>query len=403
MTDVSGAPWLTAPHVTAVLDALEAEGGPDCARFVGGCVRNALLGRPVEDIDLATQLPPERTVRALERAGLRAVPTGIEHGTVTAVADHQPVEVTTLRRDVETDGRRAVVAFTTDWAEDARRRDFRLNALYADRAGRVFEPAPGGVADARAGRIIFVGDPETRIREDYLRILRFFRFGAWYGRDWPDKAGLEACARLRDGLHTLSAERVGKELLKLLAAPDPWPAVSWMGQAGVLGVLLPDMGRLDWFETGAALTDDPELRLSLLIKPDPERVGRAAEQLRLSKAQKARLLAAVDPATPVHPKMGAAAAASALYRLGAPAFRDKLIRAWAERPEAAAQARELLARAEGWSRPRFPLSGEDALALGGSGPDVGRALRAVEQAWADGGFALDREALLKRLADQLGS
>jgi poly(A) polymerase len=400
---VADAPWLTAPHVVAVLDALEAEGGPDCARFVGGCVRNALIGAPVDDIDLATQLTPERTTAALERGGLRAVPTGIEHGTVTAVVDHQPVEVTTLRRDVETDGRRAVVAFTTDWKADAERRDFRLNALYADRRGHVYEPAPGGVADARAGRIVFVGDPETRIREDYLRILRFFRFGAWYGRDWPDEAGLAACARLKDGLGTLSAERVGKELLKLLAAPDPWPAVSWMGRTGVLSAILPDLGRLDWFETGCSLTADPELRLSLLIKPDPERARRTADRLRLSNAQKARILAAVEPQVPVHPGMGPAAAAAALYRLGAPTFRDRLIRAWAERPEAAAEARELLRLAENWNRPRFPLSGEDALALGASGPAIGRALRAVEADWAAGGFAKDRAALLDRLAAQLRS
>jgi poly(A) polymerase len=402
MTDVAGASWLTAPHVLAVLDALEAEGGPDCARFVGGCVRNALIGRPVEDIDLATQLTPERTTLALERAGLRAVPTGIEHGTVTAVADHQPIEVTTLRRDVETDGRRAVVAFTTDWREDAERRDFRLNALYADRAGRVHQPVPGGVEDARAGRIVFVGEPETRIREDYLRILRFFRFGAWYGRDWPDAAGLAACARLKDGLTSLSAERLGKELLKLLAAPDPWPAVKAMEEAGVLARLLPDAGDLQRFAAGSALTADPELRLSLLVGDDPEQVRRTADRLRLSNAQKARLLAAADPEAPVRLDMDEGAAAAALYQLGAPAFRDKLIRAWARRPEEAG-AERLLRFAAAWERPRFPLSGEDALALGASGPAVGQALRAVEAAWGAGGFAEDRAALLRRLKAQLGS
>src|SRR5581483_1607408 len=173
---------MTKPQTRAVIEALEAAGGAGCARFVGGCVRNAILRQPIGDIDIATKLTPDQVTRALETAGLKAVPTGVEHGTVTAVAGGHPYEITTLRRDVETDGRRAVVAFTTDWAEDAMRRDFRLNALYADPNGKLYDPTAGGLADARAGRIVFVGDAETRIREDALRILRFFRFSAWYGR-----------------------------------------------------------------------------------------------------------------------------------------------------------------------------------------------------------------------------
>ena len=174
--------WMTAPATKAVIAALEAAGGAGCARFVGGCVRNALIRRPIVDIDIATTLTPDAVTKALTDAGLKAVPTGIEHGTITAVASGKPFEVTTLRRDVETDGRRAVVAFTTDWAEDAQRRDFRLNALYVDPTGKLYDPTGGGLADARAGRIVFVGDAETRIREDALRILRFFRFQAWYGQ-----------------------------------------------------------------------------------------------------------------------------------------------------------------------------------------------------------------------------
>jgi poly(A) polymerase len=393
------APWLQAPHAAAVLDALKAAGGE--ARFVGGCVRNAILGAPVDDLDLATPLTPPQVIAALEAAGVRAVPTGVEHGTVTAVVDHRPVEVTTLRRDVETDGRRAVVAFTTDWAEDAARRDFRLNALYADRTGQVFDPVGGGVEDALAGRIIFVGDPETRIREDYLRILRFFRFGAWYGRTW-NHAGLLACAKLREGLRGLSAERINKELLKLLGAPDPWPAISCMGRAGVLSVLLPDMGRLDRFEAGAALTPDPELRLSLLLEPDLGRVRGTAEALRLSNAQKARLLAAVESEPPVHLGMSALQAVAALYRVGRGAFRDRVILAWAEEPEREEEARLLLEIAEGWSRPRFPLNGDDLAEAGvPRGPALGRTLRALEQTWVDSGFEADRAALLARLRDQL--
>ena len=225
MTAILGAEWLKLPETRAVMEALEAAGGADCARFVGGCVRNSLMGQSVDDIDIATRLQPSATMAALKARGLRAIPTGVDHGTVTAVAGGRPFEITTLRRDVETDGRRAVVAFTEDWAEDAARRDFRLNALYAGAAGCVFDPTGGGLSDAAQGRIIFVGDPEARIREDYLRILRFFRFFAWYGTGAPDAAGLAACERLSAGVERLSAERMSKELLKLLSACDPTPAV----------------------------------------------------------------------------------------------------------------------------------------------------------------------------------
>jgi poly(A) polymerase len=297
------APWLRAPHAAAVLDALQAAGGE--GRFVGGCVRNALLGSPVDDLDMATALTPPEVIAALGRAGIRVVPTGVEHGTVTAVLDHRPIEVTTLRRDVETDGRRALVAFTTDWAEDAARRDFRLNALYADRTGQVFDPVGGGVEDARAGRIVFVGDPEVRIREDYLRILRFFRFRAWYGHGLPDAAALEACGRLAEGLRTLSAERVGKELLKLLAAPDPREAVELMVRSGVLQRLLPpalNLARL-WglvrLEGSLGARPDPLLRLAALLPSDPpcdpRRVSRSALVAGAGGTARRRLVARAPP------------------------------------------------------------------------------------------------------------
>ena len=237
---LTGQPWLEAAATRAVIAALEAAGGPGCARFVGGCVRNALIGQPVEDVDIATTLRPEETERAIRAAGLKAVPTGLAHGTVTAISGREPFEITTLRRDVSTDGRNATVAFTDDWAEDAGRRDFRLNALYADAGGQVFDPTGEGVADALAGRVVFVGDPATRIREDYLRILRFFRFFAWYGAGEPDPAGLAACAALAPGMSRLSAERVSKELTRLLAAPDPRAAVTAMAATGVLARILPD-------------------------------------------------------------------------------------------------------------------------------------------------------------------
>ena len=289
--------WMKRPATQAVMAALAAKGGPGCARFVGGCVRNALIGHPVDDIDIATTLQPEAVVMAIKTAGLKAVPTGMAHGTVTAISGGQPHEITTLRRDVSTDGRNATVAFTTDWAEDAGRRDFRLNALYAAPDGEVFDPTGQGIEDALAGRIVFVGEPETRIREDYLRILRFFRFHAWYGRGPADAAGLKACARLKDGMARLSAERVSKELLKLLAAPDPAPAVRLMAESGVLDRVLPDHAGLTLFESMTHISDDPLLRLSALLPADADRVRASARALRLSNAQKERLVLAL-PAEP---------------------------------------------------------------------------------------------------------
>ncbi|HEX3701377.1 MAG TPA: CCA tRNA nucleotidyltransferase, partial [Phenylobacterium sp.] len=295
-------PWMTAAETVAVMDALAAAGGPEAARFVGGCVRNCLTGHPVDDIDIATVLTPDRTTAALEAAGLKAVPTGIEHGTVTAVAGGRGFEITTLRRDVSTDGRRAVVAFTTDWEEDARRRDFTLNALYADREGTIFDLTGQGVADARAGRIVFVGDPEQRLREDYLRILRFFRFLAWYGKGAPDAAALAACKALRSEVTTLAAERISKELVKLLAAEDPRGAVALMLETGVLELLLPepiDLERLNALveiETDQMFETEPVLRLAALLPDDQVTAARFAEALRLSNAERDRIVAALAPA-----------------------------------------------------------------------------------------------------------
>lgn len=391
---VAGADWLGWPQVQAVMAALEAEGGPGCARFVGGAVRNTLLDQPVDDVDVATRLRPEKTVAALERGGLKAVPTGIEHGTVTAVAHGRPVEVTSLRRDVETDGRRALVAFTDDWAEDAARRDFRLNALYADASGTVFDPVGGGVDDALAGRIVFVGDPETRIREDYLRILRFFRFGAWYGRDWPDERGLQACAGLRDTLHGLSAERVGKELLKLLAAPDPGPAVRAMADAGVLDIILPGWSGLERLERlGPAA---PELRLAALLQT-PEDAATAAARLRLSNAQRARVAAALGPAPPV--TLSEAEARALIHRWGGGVLADRLRLACAADPDCSLERiAPVLALAAAWSSPAMPVTGDDLMAAGLTpGPAMGQVLRRLEQAWVHSGFTLGRDDLLAQL------
>jgi poly(A) polymerase len=393
---LSGQLWLSDAATVRVIEALDAAGGPDCARFVGGCVRNSLVGRSVDDIDIATRLKPEQTLEALKSAGIKTVPTGLAHGTVTAVADKKPFEITTLRRDVETDGRRAVVAFTDDWSEDAARRDFRLNALYADRAGRIFDPTGGGLDDALAGRVVFVGDPHRRIEEDYLRILRFFRFFAWYGRSEPDAAGLKACAEHAESLSRLSAERVSKEVLKLLAAPDPRTAVAAMRRAGVLDRLIPAVDDLGAFEALVHLSDDPVLRLSALLPDDPEEVARTAVGLRLPKAVEHRLAAAaegpLDP--PEEPVLRAL-----IYRLGAETVRDRLLRGQAATGVPADGA---LALVERWTPPRMPVGGREVARLGvAPGPETGRILKAFEDEWVAADFPSDGHAeRLRRLASR---
>jgi poly(A) polymerase len=392
---------MTAKPTAAVFDALEAMGGEDCARFVGGCVRNALVGRPVDDLDIATTLTPEEVTRALQAAGLRAIPTGIEHGTVTAISRHRPHEITTLRRDVTTDGRRATVAFTTDWSEDAQRRDFTLNALYATRDGDLLDPTGRGIDDARAGRIVFVGDPEQRLREDYLRILRFFRFFAWFGRGEPDAAALAACAALKDGVGGLAAERISKETLKLLAADDPRLAVRLMADAGILPAVLgvePDLRRFEALvAVEAGLGEcEPVLRLAALLPDDAEAAGRLAERLRLSNADRDRLTTALSPDPGVGPGMAPQAVRASVYRHGATAFRDRAKLAWAS---SGASTEAQIAVAAGWTAPSFPLTGADVMFAGvPKGPRVGEVLRAVEAWWIDQDFPDDRDAAIARLA-----
>ncbi|HTI67546.1 MAG TPA: CCA tRNA nucleotidyltransferase [Caulobacteraceae bacterium] len=391
-------PWMTDPATRAVIAALEAAGGPDCARFVGGCVRDSLLDRPVLDIDIATRLTPSQTAAALEAAGLRAVPTGVEHGTVTAISERRPFEITTLRRDVETDGRRAVVAFTTDWAQDAARRDFRLNALYLDRDGVIHDPVGGGVADARAGRIVFVGDAAMRIREDYLRVLRFFRFFAWYGRGEPDADALAACSALKDGVATLSGERVAKELLKLLAAPDPRAALRLMERTGVLAVLLPLAPNLPRFEAMVGIEGDPVLRLAALMPDAPDAALDLARRLRLSNPYRDRLATALDPTPALSADLTPPQVRRALYRLGAQRFGDRVRLAWAASGGPAEPWRGLLAQAEGWTRPAPPVTGADAKRFGvAQGPALGTALRAVLDWWIEADFPDDRAAAIARL------
>lgn len=375
--DLKGQAWLESDASKSVIQALENAGGPDCARFVGGCVRNALLGAVVDDVDIATQLTPDQVLEALKAARIRAVPTGIDHGTITAIVRSQPFEITTLRRDVETDGRHAVVSFTTDWNEDAARRDFRLNALYANGRGEVFDPTGNGLSDAQARRIVFVGEAEQRIREDYLRILRFYRFWAWYGVGAPDAEGHAACTKLAEGVTTLSAERVNKELLKLLAAADPVPAVKAMEEAGVLRYLLP---RLDsrHFEAMAEISSDPVLRLSALLPYAVEGLSEDARRLRLSNAQRDRLLAA---AKPLDSGMTDVQARGLIWQDGKDTFSNRTIRAQAAGADPV-RMQALRDMAAGWTIPPMPVGGRDLGALGiKPGPLTGRVLKAFQQSW----------------------
>jgi poly(A) polymerase len=383
--------FLGEPALAAVLTAL-----PE-ARVVGGAVRDTLANRPVTEVDLATPQTPEAVTEALQAARLRAVPTGIEHGTVTAVSDHRGFEITTLRRDVETDGRHAVVAFTADWREDAARRDFTINAMSMSRDGAVYDYF-GGIADLRAGLIRFVGDPATRIAEDFLRILRFFRFFARYGAGPPDPAAAAAIRQGTHGLAGLSVERVWSELSRILAAPDPRGAVSLMDRLGVLRAVLPEGAEPSGLEqlVAAAAPAEPLLRLAALLTGDAASV---AARLRLSAADRDRLAALRSGPVPRPADDDAE-----LRRLLADAEPGLLIdRAWLAgggAPEWAALRQRLAAQLP----PVFPLEGRDVLTLGEpEGPRVGVLLRAVRQWWRDGGCVAGRDACLAELVRRFGN
>ena len=384
--------WMVRPSTTVVLAALTAAGGP--ARFVGGCVRDSVLGRAVKDIDIATPTPPATVMALLVDAGIKVVPTGLAHGTVTAVVERDQFEITTLRRDVETYGRHAKVAFTDDWAADAARRDFTMNALYLDTDGGIYDPT-GGLADVRQGRVRFVGDPAGRIGEDYLRILRFFRFYAHYGRGEVDRAGLAACRALASGLRRLSGERVRDELLRLLAAPEPTAVLRLMADGKILDQVLPEATRIDRLAglLGVDRAVDPLRRLAALVAGEPESLTAAAARLRFSNRQRDRLVAAAGPFAATDP----AAGCRLLYRIGAEAYRDRLLLAWAEAPSQGRYER-LLAKADNWRRPKFPLGGKDVIALGiERGARVGDLLDAVEDWWVEGDFQAGRADCLARL------
>ena len=441
-------PWIKAAPTRALLKALGSAG--ITARFVGGCVRDALLGRPIADVDLATPARPEEVIAALEKARIKAVPTGIEHGTVTAVFNSSAprhFEITTLRRDVETDGRHARVAFDADWAEDAARRDFTINAIYLDPDGTLHDPV-GGLADLKAQRVRFVGEPARRIAEDVLRVLRYYRFEARFGTGAGDEAARAACHDAAPLLSRLSAERVAQEVLRLLAVPDPLPALRMMAEDGVLAAMLPEATRLDRLQRLIALEAhtrprlhgglpppqapalpsparggglgrvhsglpplqagegrggghqaDPLRRLAALIAVDAAGAIALAERLRLSNAERDRLAALARP-WPLDPGGDLRSQRLAIYRLGAERYRDIALLLAADGGMEQPRLAELLALAAIWKPPRFPLKGRDVTALGiAPGKRVGELLAAMREWWEAGDFSADRAACLARLKE----
>ena len=391
------------PEVGVVMAALAADGV--VVRLVGGCVRDAVLERRSVDFDFATPEDPERVSVRLAAAGITALPTGLAHGTVTAVIGAWQAQITTLRRDVETDGRHATVAFTDDWEADARRRDLTINALYCDADGTLYDPV-GGLADLKAGRVRFVGDPDRRIAEDALRALRFFRFHAWYGQGAPDAAGLGACARAAGGLAGLSGERVAAELLRLLAAPRPSEVLAVMAASGVLAAVLPEASDFERLAALVALevdgiAGDGERRLAAVIEPGVNGAHALARRLRLSNKQRDRLALLAEPPVAMAADMDSH---RALYHLGRDRFLDLALLWRAGSGGPAAAYRALLDAAQNWTPPRFPLRGADALALGvPEGPEVGRLVAAVEAWWEEGDFRAGRAACLERLETLVAS
>ena len=404
---LSPQPWMTAPESLAVFAAL-ASGGAD-ARFVGGCVRDAWLGRPVKDIDIATHAPPERVMELLEGAGIRVIPTGIAHGTVTALCGGKPYEITTLRRDVETFGRHARVEFTDDWIEDAARRDLTMNALSCTPDGSMFDPF-GGLADLAAGRVRFVGEARRRIEEDVLRLLRFFRFHAHYGRGEPDAEAMAACRELAPRLPTLSGERVRGELFRLLTAPCAASVWRLMMGQGIMVHLLPEamdtdrLERLITVERDLGVTPDPTRRLAAVLDSDRPGALRAAEALRLSNHERDRLLAMVEPPVALAPAAltpagDRKALRQALYRLGdAELFGDLLLIAAAihDGPLDLTALRRATAVAADLPGLKLPIAGRDLLELGvPRGPAVGETLQRVEEWWIAEDFQPGRDACLE--------
>ena len=390
---LDAAKWRRRRGVGRLLSVLGADDG--LTRYVGGAVRDGLLGLAVNDIDLATRIRPEEVVERLEAAGIKAVPTGIEHGTVTAVSEGQPVEITSLRRDVSTDGRRATVAFTDDWQEDAARRDFTINALSADPGtGEIFDYF-GGLDDLAARRVRFIGEPLARIAEDHLRILRFFRFHARFGSGAPDPQALDACTSRANDLMALSRERIADELLKLLGLPDPAPTVAIMLDRAILKPVLPEMGarafalldRVIAAERDAKIEPDALRRFSALLPPDPLLAEKIAARLKLSNKGRKRLACAADRQLGANPEALA-------YRVGVECAVDRLLLA-GESAKAVSVAQ--------WRMPKLPIGGGKLIARGiPEGPAVARTLRQIEDRWIEAGFP-QGDAFERIVADTLAA
>ncbi len=400
---LAAAPWLNASETQRVLAAVTAGGGE--ARIVGGAVRNTLMGRPVTDIDIATTVRPDDVLARAQDAGLSAIPTGLSHGTVTVITGHKHFEVTTLRRDVETHGRHATVAFTEDWSTDAHRRDFTINALYCDASGHLYDHT-SGLEDLAAHRVRFIGRAEDRIAEDYLRILRFYRFTAEYADGAIDREGHEACAATQEGLDLISAERIRSELLKLLTAPHAPIVVSEMDEAGLLRRILGvpadvvTFARLAALETALGLPADPIRRLMALAPT--ETAAHLRDRLRLSNAEAARFAALALPDTTFEPDASDEAATRFIYRHGAETFRDGVLLTWARdlaSPPSDAARQQLLTLPGRWPVPTLPVRGKDLLALGvPAGPRMGDILDEFETWWIAAGFPADAAIIRERLA-----
>lgn len=398
--------WMRLPETLEIMTVLNKGVETPQALFVGGCVRNTMLGREVSDIDIATQLEPEEVIKRLEAAEIRAIPTGVSHGTVTAVVERRPFEITTLRKDVETDGRRAVVSFTTDWAEDAQRRDFTINALLADLDGNIYDPTGLGLGDLDQHKVRFVGAPSRRIAEDYLRILRFFRFYGWYGKGNPDEEALRACREGAPGIGKLSKERITHELLKILEIDDPAPVLTLMLENGILQDLRGGDESLEVLDRTAEMQriycqKDVMARL-LALSGMPGVYPESIENwLMLSRAQKKELAQLTESVAALGDDMAIPEMKILMYRQGRYlAWQIVLLKlAFDGRNEIPA---DVLMMLENWIAPEFPLSGRDLQDAGVSqGPEVGRLLGTIEEWWIKEDMRPDRQQCLETLQGML--
>lgn len=404
--------WLQHSDVQTLLRILSLEG--EEARIVGGAVRNQLLGQPISDIDIATTCLPQQIIVRAEEAGFKAIPTGVAFGTVTVVSQSCSYEITTLRSDIETDGRHAKVAFGRDWQKDAVRRDFTINALYCDAAGQLYDDV-GGLDDIASRTVRFIGIAENRIREDYLRILRFFRFFAWYGAGRPDVQGLKACVCLRDGLQKLSAERIWGEMKKLLAASDPTRALLWMRQSGILTRILPETEKwgidaihsLVKAEQAFGWKIDPLLRLESLLPPDPARLHEMAQRLRFSHKETMRLKEWAELNT-IGQNCSDSFVQKLIYFHGRQPVLDQLSLSVAAAhtdafgrsgtSQKAEDYERLYQLTQKWQIPIFPIKGKDLIKKGFSkGVLLGKKLKELEVIWIESGFLMDRNALLEKI------